>query len=204
MKKHSKKFTQFKKGKLDDYSPVINRAYRLAAYAHREQIRKSGDEYMIHPVSIMNYLRSIEVEESVLVAALLHDTIEDTSITIKDLEDLFGSEVAYIVYFLSKEKAVHFKNKDHRRLVYFEKLEAGFCFNYKIYLIKLVDKLHNLSSLTSFPLEKRNKTIKEAFTVFIPLFKKHLSVVPKKYMKYCEKVIRDMEEIVEDYLIRNG
>jgi len=201
MKKHQSKFSQFKKGRLDDFSPIINRAYKLASYAHHGQKRKSGEDYMTHPVSIMNYLRSMDVKEDILISALLHDVLEDTSINIKDLEELFNKRISYIVYFLSKDDLKHFKNKDQRRLVYFDKLEAGFCFDYSIYLVKLVDRLHNISTLSFFSKEKKVRVVKENITVFIPLFKKYLSVVPKKFKKHCVKIIKDIEEMIHDNII---
>jgi len=199
--KYNEKFVKFRKGKIENFSPTINRAYKLAAYAHRNQKRKSGDDYMTHPVSIMNYLRSINVEKDILIASLLHDVIEDSAVTIKDIHDLFNGEIASIVYFLSKDKLSCFKDKDQRRLVYFHKLEVGFCFNYKIYLIKLTDRLHNISTLSSLSTQKRIDTMKETMTVMIPLFKKYLYVVPKKHQKACQIMISDIEDVMKDFFL---
>ena len=198
--KNKKIFSQFRKGKLDDFSGLINRAYKFAAYAHKNQKRKSGHDYMTHPVSIMNYLRSMDVDENILIAALLHDVIEDTSISLEDIRELFNSEIAYMVYFLSKDSSNYFKNNDYRRAVYFNKLEAGFCFNYGIYLIKLVDRLHNISTMEALNTQRQQKTVKETLTIFIPLFKKYFKVVPKKLSHYCEEIINHMEEIMKDYM----
>jgi guanosine-3',5'-bis(diphosphate) 3'-pyrophosphohydrolase len=201
MGKHADMFSQFKKGLLDDFSPVINRAYKLANFAHAGQKRSSGDAYMTHPISIMNYLRSMGADENTLVAALLHDTLEDTGLTVKDIIDLFDPEVASIVYFLSKDPLEHYKDKDQRRIVYYHKLEAGFCFSYKVYMLKMVDKLHNLSTFDDMKPHKQDKLMKQALTVFVPMFKKYLRVVPDGFYSYCEKVIADMDIIVDDYFV---
>ena len=200
MKNHEGKFSQFKRGVLGDFSPLINRAYRLAEYAHRGQNRKSGDPYLTHPVAIMNYLRSMGVEEEVLIIALLHDVVEDTPVLLKDIEDLFSPSVATAIYFLSKGTKSYFVNRESRDISYLKKLEAGFCYSYKVYLVKLVDRLHNLSTLHNISPDKRHSKLRETVMVYLPLFKNYLHLVPEAHQAQCEKIIADMDEILNDYL----
>lgn len=196
------KFLEFRNEKIHNFSTRINRAHQLATFAHHGQKRASGDLYMTHPVAIMNYLQAMECDEETLLAALLHDVLEDTTITIQDLEELFNREIAYIVYFLSKDLKEYFIDPDKRRILYFQKLQAGFYLNYKVYLIKLVDRLHNLSTIGHFSKIKQQKSIKETMTVFLPLFRKNLHIVPDKYQLQCQKILKDLDEIIVDFFVK--
>ena len=167
--------------------------------AHKGQKRKSGERYATHPLAVRDILKEKGVDNrTVLDAALLHDILEDTSITREHLEYWFGEHVATIVFYLSKSEKV-FWNTDYCRLQsHLNLLEECWREYPEIILIKMADKLHNLRTIDSFRTEKQKRILDETRNVFFPLFEKAREEnVLGKFSEVVEELQKDIEKEME-------
>jgi len=149
----------------------IRRAYLFAKNAHAGQVRKGGDPYIIHPVTAAKILTRLQVDEDTLIACLLHDVPEDTSVTLEDIEKEFGSKVEFLVDGITKLSKVHYRNDMLERQI--ESLKKMFIHSAKdprIILIKLADRLHNMQTIDAIPNpEKRERIARETLEIFVPI-----------------------------------
>jgi len=146
-------------------------AYEYARDAHEGQLRKDGSPYIGHPVAAAQILTSLKVDEDTLIACLLHDVPEDTDRTILDIEKEFGSAVCFLVEGITKLSKVHYRDKMAARQI--ESLKKLFIHSAKdprIILIKLADRLHNMSTLDAIPKpEKRERIARETIEIYVPI-----------------------------------
>ena len=163
--------------KTKHYLPEVNvdrlrRAFEFADEAHKGQMRKDGvTPYIMHPLSAALYLTRLHVDEDTLIACVLHDVPEDTQRTLEDIEQEFGSSVAYLVEGITKLSKVHYRNNMMARQV--ESLKKLFIHSAKdprVILIKLADRLHNMSTISCIDKpEKRKRIAKETMEIFVPV-----------------------------------
>ena len=162
----------------DDIS-LIEKAYRVAADAHKDQKRKSGEPYIIHPLCVAIILADLELDKETIVAGLLHDVVEDTGYTVEDIRNLFGDKIASLVDGLTKIKTV-LDNEDRKGNNNMSSTESMQAENFKrilltlnddvrVVLIKLADRLHNCRTIEFMPEHKRDKILSETMFIFIPL-----------------------------------
>ncbi|MFC1536927.1 HD domain-containing protein, partial [Pseudomonadota bacterium] len=160
--------------KVQMYAPkadieLINRAYVFAAQAHKDQRRSSGDLYMTHPLAVAGILASLELDVSSIVTALLHDTVEDTHITLDDVRERFGDEVARLVDGVTKIGQIHFRSSEHKQAENFRKMILATAQDLRVLLIKLADRLHNMRTLGFMREEKRRQISEETMELYAPL-----------------------------------
>ncbi len=147
----------------------IERAYRFAEAAHAGQRRISGDEFITHPLAVATILADLGLDTTTLVAALLHDTVEDTDVTLADLEREFGSDVARIVDGLTKLEAIELRSRELEQAENVRKMIVAMAGDIRVLLIKLADRLHNMRTLSLLAPEKQRRIATETLEIYAPL-----------------------------------
>lgn len=148
---------------------VIVRAYNYAQIAHEGQYRKSGEKYIIHPLEVSKILAELELDVSTIAAGLLHDVIEDTPVTYKDIEERFGKEIADIVDGVTKLGKIAYKTREEAQVENLRKMFMAMGKDIRVILVKLADRLHNMRTL-KYQSEKRAKEIaEETLEIFAPI-----------------------------------
>lgn len=147
----------------------IEEAYELADKAHSGQIRATGEPYIIHPLSVAFILAELEMDAQGIIAAILHDVVEDTEYTLNDIEMLFGKEVAFLVDGVTKLSQFHYKDKEDQQLENFRKMFLAMAKDIRVVVIKLADRLHNMRTLGVFRRDKQVRIAKETIEIYAPL-----------------------------------
>ncbi len=148
---------------------MISRAYETAREAHRDQSRSSGESYINHPLSVARIVADIGLDETSLAAALLHDAVEDTEITLADVERDFGPEVAAIVDGVTKLERLQFDSKEAQQAATMRKMLVAMARDLRVLMIKLADRLHNMRTLAAMPPEKQHRIAQETLDIYAPL-----------------------------------
>ncbi|MFI3277653.1 MAG: RelA/SpoT family protein [Rikenellaceae bacterium] len=153
----------------DEDWDLIRRAYRLAKEAHEGVRRRTGEPYLVHPIAVAQIVvDEIGLGVKSVVAALLHDVVEDTHYTVEDISSLFGDKIASMVDGLSKISGV-FNRETSQQAEYFRKMLLTMCDDVRVILIKIADRLHNMRTLGVIPLNKQIKITSETIYLFAPL-----------------------------------
>jgi guanosine-3',5'-bis(diphosphate) 3'-pyrophosphohydrolase len=194
--------------KLKSYLPVeqidmILQAYDFAAVAHQGQMRKSGEPYISHPVAVAQELADMHLDAQAIAAAILHDTVEDTSASLEDIRSVFGEDVAQLVDGVSKLDQYQFHSQAEAQAESFRKMMLAMIEDIRVILVKLADRLHNMQTLESMPREKRTRIARETLDIYAPIanrlginrFKVELEELGFKYMfpfryRVLEKALR--------------
>ena len=155
-------------------SPKIQEAVKLATKAHDGQLRKTGEPYIIHPLAVKKILEEWNMDDDTIIAGILHDTVEDTDVTLKDIEEKFGHDVAFLVDGVTKlgKARSGMKNLDSYLPETSDnllKLLIATGQDVRVLIIKLADRLHNLRTLSALPPDKQKKIARESLDVFAPL-----------------------------------
>ena len=148
---------------------LLKQAYIVAREAHEGQMRSSGEPYITHPVAVAINLAKMHLDHETLMAALLHDVIEDTSTTKEDLANLFGNTVAELVEGVSKLDKLKFDNKEQLQAENFRKMILAMVQDIRVILIKLADRTHNMRTLDSLKPEKRRRIARETLEIYVPI-----------------------------------
>ncbi len=148
---------------------LLNRAYVYAMKAHGQQTRASGDPYISHPLEVAAILTEFGLDDATIVAAILHDTIEDTGATREEIDRLFGAEIARLVDGLTKIKKLDLVSKRAEQAENFRKLLLAVADDVRVLLVKLADRLHNMRTLDFVPPEKRKRIAEETLDIYAPL-----------------------------------
>src|ERR1700745_526613 len=148
---------------------LLNRAYVYAMKAHGEQLRASGDPYFSHPLEVAAILTDLKVDDATIVAALLHDTIEDTEATRAEIDQLFGKDIGHLVEGLTKLKKLDLVSREAKQAENLRKLLLAISDDVRVLLIKLADRLHNMRTLGHMPPEKRRRIAEETLDIYAPL-----------------------------------
>ncbi len=162
------------KNKLETYLPAatvadIQRAYVLAHDAHDGQMRSSGDPYITHPVAVTGILADMRLDQETLMAALLHDVIEDTHYSKDDLVKEFGETVGELVEGVSKLDKIQFSSKQEAQAENFRKMMMAMVQDIRVILIKLADRTHNMRTLGSLRPDKRRRIARETLEIYAPI-----------------------------------
>ena len=148
---------------------LLNRAYVFAMKAHGSQKRASGDPYFSHPLEVAAILTEFKVDDATIVAAMLHDTIEDTAVTRADVDKSFGEEIGGLVDGLTKLEKLDFVTKHAQQAENFRKLLLAIADDARVLLVKLADRLHNMRTLNFMPEAKRARIAQDTLDIYAPL-----------------------------------
>ena len=148
---------------------TINRAYQVAAEAHRSQLRSSGESYINHPLAVARIVADIGLDEISVAAALLHDAVEDTEITLGDVESEFGDEIAAIVDGVTKLERIQFNSREAQQAATMRKMLVAMARDLRVLVIKLADRLHNMRTIAAMPLAKQQRIAQETLDIYAPL-----------------------------------
>ena len=206
-------------------SARIKKAIEVATKAHEGQLRKTGEPYIVHPLAVQKILEEWGMDEDTIIAGILHDTVEDTSLTLEDIKSEFGESVAFLVDGVTKLSTARNGMRDIDTYLpatkdNFLRLMIALGDDIRVLIIKLADRLHNLRTLSALPPDKQKKIAKESLEVFAPLadrlnmgrlrvemadlaFKyvdprryEELEKLIRKYNKSAEKSLKKIEEEV--------
>ncbi len=147
----------------------VKKAYELAAEAHKDQKRESGEPYIIHPLNVCMNLVQFHADGATLCAGLLHDVVEDTKYTLENIENMFDKEVAHLVDGVTKISNMHFNSKDEATNANIRRLINSLNDDIRIMIIKLCDRLHNMQTLIHKAPEKRIRSAEETLNIFVPI-----------------------------------
>jgi GTP pyrophosphokinase len=147
----------------------VHKAYVYAAQKHRGQLRQSGEPYLSHPLNVAYILAEMNMDVDTVIGGLLHDTLEDTDATYDEVAKLFGEDVAFMVNGVSKIGQIEFKSKEEKQAENFRKMLVSMSKDVRVILIKLADRLHNMSTLDSLKPEKQERIAQETFDIYAPL-----------------------------------
>jgi guanosine-3',5'-bis(diphosphate) 3'-pyrophosphohydrolase len=148
---------------------LIEHAFDVARVAHAEQVRRSGEPYIAHPLGVATILADLGLDDVTIAGALLHDAVEDTNVTLEDLEVDFGPEVAAIVDGVTKLDRLQFDSKEAQQAATLRKMLVAMASDIRVLLIKLADRLHNMRTIASLPEEKQRRIAQESLDVYAPL-----------------------------------
>ena len=169
----------------------IEKAYIYAEEKHKGQYRRTGEEYIIHPLFVAHILTSIKADKETIIAALLHDVVEDTETSKNEIEEKFGSIVANLVDGVTKINNINISTENEHLTEYYKKIIVGMSEDVRVIIIKLADRLHNMRTLYALPHEKQKKKAKETLDILAPIahrlgmhkIKSELEDLSLKYLK---------------------
>ena len=153
----------------DDECNQVLKAFELADKAHEGQLRASGEPYIMHPLAVAEILAHLQIDHITLMAALMHDVVEDTSYSKEDLDNMFGSEVAFLVDGVTKLNQFQYETKEDRQMENYRKMILAMAKDVRVVVIKLGDRLHNMRTLKHMRSDKQKRIAKETLEIFAPL-----------------------------------
>lgn len=159
---------------VKSYNPNANikkleEVYEFAAKAHKGQKRDSGDAYIQHPLNVAQILAEMQMDMTTLCAAILHDVVEDTDVVISDIEAKFGSEVAMLVDGVTKLSKIDFQTQEQRQAENLRKMFLAMAKDFRVVLIKLADRTHNMNTLKYLPEDRQRRIAQETLDIYAPL-----------------------------------
>jgi GTP pyrophosphokinase len=166
-------FAVVEEHKSDVAEPIdrqeIERAFAFACESHAGQERKSGEDFITHPLGVARICAGMRLDTATLCAALLHDTVEDTSASLEQVREDFGDEVAQLVDGVTKLTGITFKSRDERQAENYRKMMVAMATDVRVILIKLADRLHNMRTIGALPKQKQQEKARETLEIFAPL-----------------------------------
>ena len=147
----------------------INRAYDMSREAHRHQTRTTGESYITHPVAVASVVADIGLDEASIIAALLHDAVEDTELSLAEISEIFGDEVASIVDGVTKLDRLQFDSQEAQQAATMRKMLVAMARDLRVLIIKLADRLHNMRTLASSSPDKQQRVAQETLDIYAPL-----------------------------------
>jgi len=192
---------------------MVQLAYDFAAEAHQGQTRRSGEEYIIHPLITAHILAQMQIEKNIIIAAILHDVPEDTEVTLEEIEKNFGADVANMISGITKLGKIKYRGVE-RYIENLRKMFVAMAEDVRVMIIKFADRIHNLDTLDALPEKKRFRVALESLEIYAPIahrlgmgeFKGLLEdlsfpyVYPKEYTKVKEirdKILAEKSEYLE-------
>jgi GTP diphosphokinase / guanosine-3',5'-bis(diphosphate) 3'-diphosphatase len=148
---------------------LVERSFVFACDRHADQRRASGEEFIVHPIGVAKICAGMRLDTATLCAALLHDTVEDTSASLDEVKAEFGEEIGALVDGVTKLSGVTFQSRDDRQAENYRKMLVAMAQDIRVILIKLADRLHNMRTIGSMPKPKQQEKAKETLEIFAPL-----------------------------------
>ena len=185
-------------------SSLLYRAFEFAYKLHECQRRASGEPYICHPIAVAGLLRDLGGSSAMIAAGFLHDIVEDTDVTVEDLKERFGGEVASLVEGVTKLSKFNFSSKTERQAENFRRMFLAMAQDIRVIVVKLADRLHNMRTLDSLADAKRRRIARETLDIFAPLanrlgigrFKWELEDLSFKYLE--PEAYREMQYLVSE------
>ncbi len=147
----------------------VERAFVFACGRHADQVRRTGEDFITHPVGVAKICAAMRLDTATLCAALLHDTVEDTSASLAEVREEFGEEIAALVDGVTKLTGITFQSRDDRQAENYRKMIVAMAQDIRVVLIKLADRLHNMRTIGAMPKQKQHDKAKETLEIFAPL-----------------------------------
>lgn len=148
---------------------VLEKAFELADSMHKDQKRKSGEPFVIHPVAVATMLADMDMDMPSIVAGMLHDVIEDTPVTTDEMKEMFGEEITYLVDGVTKLKRIPFSTKEELQAENLRKMFLSMASDIRVIVIKLVDRLHNMRTLQYMNTDSQITKARETLEIYTPL-----------------------------------
>jgi GTP pyrophosphokinase len=148
---------------------IVKKAYDYSMKHHAGQTRASGDPYLVHPLEVALVLAEMKMDPVAVAAGLLHDSVEDTSVTVSDIRQEFGEQVAHIVEGVTKISRIDFATREEQQAENLRKMMLAMVDDIRVVLIKLADRLHNMRTLDYLPPERQQKIAKETLEIYAPI-----------------------------------
>src|SRR5215210_1949489 len=148
---------------------LVGRAFVFSCERHADQRRASGEDFIVHPIGVAKICAGMRLDTATLCAALLHDTVEDTSASLDEVREEFGEEIAQLVDGVTKLSGVTFQSRDDRQAENYRKMMVAMARDIRVILIKLADRLHNMRTIGSMPKAKQHDKARETLEIFAPL-----------------------------------
>src|SRR5678809_1599723 len=160
--------------KVDKHHPgdnldLIRRAYIFSAKEHKGQVRASGEAYLTHPLEVSNILAEMKMDAVTVSVGLLHDVVEDTLVSLQEVERTFGADVAHIVDGVTKISQIHFTSKEEKQAENFRKMMLAMTDDIRVIMVKFADRLHNMRTLQHLSAERRVAIARETLDIYAPL-----------------------------------
>ncbi|KZL42654.1 RelA/SpoT family protein [Secundilactobacillus collinoides] len=152
-----------------DHVAIVERAYRFAAVAHRDQQRQSGEAYIMHPIQVAGILANLKMGPTTVASGFLHDIVEDTGVTLDDVRELFGDDIAMIVDGVTKLGKIKYKSNKERLAENHRKLLLAMSKDIRVMIVKLADRLHNMRTLQHLRPDKQRRIANETLEIYAPL-----------------------------------
>ena len=182
---------------------LVKKAHQIAEKAHSGQFRKSGEPYISHPLSVALILAELKLDSLCIVAAILHDCIEDTSVTKDDVKNNFGEQVAHIVEGVSKLTNLEFTSSSQKQAQNFQKLILAMSKDMRVMIIKLADRLHNMRTIESMSEEKKTLKAKETSELHAPIARRlGLHSIGVELDDLCFKTLHPRKHIIIERKIK--
>src|SRR5246127_2747599 len=148
---------------------LVKKAYDYSLRVHTGQSRASGEPYLVHPLEVALVLAEMKMDPVAVSAGLLHDSVEDTSVTIVDIRKEFGEQVAHIVEGVTKISKIDFSSREEQQAENLRKMMLAMVDDIRVVLIKLADRLHNMRTLEHLPADRRQKIAQETLDIYAPI-----------------------------------
>ena len=148
---------------------LVRKAYEFSQKHHAGQSRASGEPYLVHPLGVAQVLAEMKMDAVAIAAGLLHDSVEDTSVTIVDIRKEFGEQVAHIVEGVTKISQIDFATREEQQAENLRKMMLAMVDDIRVVLIKLADRLHNMRTLEHLPPDRQQKIAKETLEIYGPI-----------------------------------
>src|ERR671918_1792154 len=156
------------------YNPDVDRdlherAYRFASGVHENQQRRSGEDFILHPLGVALILAELRRDDATIAAALIHDVVEDTDATVEQVLEEFGEEVTRLVEGVTKLTRIHYQSREQAQAENYRKMVMAMAEDYRVILIKLADRLHNMRTIEYLGKQKQLQKARETLEVYAPL-----------------------------------
>ncbi|OFV97235.1 MAG: GTP pyrophosphokinase [Acidobacteria bacterium RIFCSPLOWO2_02_FULL_61_28] len=207
---------------------LLRRAYQFSARTHKRQVRLSGEPFLSHPLEVAHILADLRLDVPTIATALLHDVVEDTTVTLDEIRSQFGDEVAHLVEGVTKISKLEFASREERQAENMRKMLLAMVDDLRVIFVKLADRLHNMRTLRYLPSEKQQRVAQETLEIYAPLAHRmgmgkirgeledmaFAYIDPHAYQeireeieekrRYSEDLLKEMASAIEQKLQENG